>query len=156
MSLKISVRSIERRKLYKVKEAAKDLRVCSATIRRMVKAGLPVVIKNSNPLYIKGEDLMAFVKKKNSKFSVKIKSDEFFCFPCRRGVRSVPEEFQIILTRKKWGKNFHQAKLVGKCSVCGHTICKFTTEEQIISLVKKGVFDRKHISVLIESDNSKE
>ena len=156
MSLKISVRSIERRKLYKVQEAAQDLRVCTKTIYRMIKDGLLVVYKNSNPLYIKGQDLLDFVKKKNAKFNVHLDDDEFLCFRCKCAVKSIPDDFKIIFTRKKWGRYTHRAKLIGRCNICGNIICKFNTEERIIDLVKKGVFDQKHISVLIETDNSKE
>ena len=155
MNKKLYVRSINRRNLYKVNEAAKALRVCTKTIYSMIKDGLLVVNNNSNPLFIKGQDLLDFVKKKEAKFKVNLKDDQFFCFRCKTGVTSTSDEFKILFTRKKWGRYTHLAKLTGRCNNCGSIIYKINTEERIIDLVKKGIFDQKHISVLIETDNSK-
>jgi len=148
---KIRVRSIKKRKLYTIKEAAKDTCVCCKTIRRMITNGLPVLEKNSNPIYLLGIDLLDHIKMKNAKHKVDVKDDEFLCFTSKTAVQSVPEDFQIIFTRRRWGKTNYQAKLVGVCPKCKRPLNKFTTEKKIISLVKQGVFDQKHITVLIDT-----
>jgi hypothetical protein len=111
MSLRISVRNINRRKLYKVQEAANHLKVCAATIRRMIKSGLPVVSKNSNPVYILGKDLLEYVKRKNAKLKVDLKDDEFFCFTCKTAVKSIPDELKIFFTQKNGVKSFIKQNL---------------------------------------------
>ncbi len=145
------IRNIKKRKLYTIKEAAEAIRGCEKSIRRMIKEGLPVLEKNAKPILILGLDLLNDVKKKNSKHKVDVKDDEFLCFTSKTAVQSVPEDFQIIFTRRRWGKTNYQAKLVGVCPKCKRPLNKFTTEKKIISLVKQGVFDQKHITVLIDT-----
>lgn len=125
---KIHVRSIKKRKLYTIKEAAKDTCVCCKTIRRMITNGLPVLEKNSNPIYILGIDLLAHIKMKNAKHKVDVKDDEFLCFTCHTAVKSIPKDFQIIFTRRRWGKNNYQAKLVGRCLKCKRSVNKFAVK----------------------------
>ena len=99
---KFPIRSIKKRRLYKTKEAAKEIDACEATIHRMVKSGLPVLDKDSRPFYILGADLFTYVKKKNEKYKVHLQPNEFFCIKCRKGVKSVPKDFKIILTKRRY------------------------------------------------------
>jgi len=154
MSLKISIRNIKKRNLYTIKDAAEAVGVCTKTIRRMITNGLPVLEMNSNPLYILGMDLLDHIKMKNAKHKVVVKADEFFCFTCKIAVKSIPKDFQIIFTRKRLGKNNFQAILNGRCEICNREVFKFSTEERIVNLVKRGVFNQKHITVLIVTSNS--
>ena len=151
MTRRISIKKVKKRKLYTIKEAASDIGVCSKTVYRMIKDGLPVLEKNSNPIHFLGKDLLEFIKNKNSRFSIKLNDDEFFCFRCKIAVKSKPKEFQIFFTQKKWGKNFFQVKMVGICPKCNKGINKFSTDQKIKTLVKNGVFEQKHITVLIDT-----
>ena len=151
---KFRIRNIRKRKLYTIKNASETVDVCTKTIYRMIKDGLPVLEKNSNPLYILGMDLLDHIKMKNRKHKVNLKVDEFLCFTCKIGVKSIPKYFQIIFTRKRLGKNNYQTKLVGLCPKCRGPINKFSTEKKVIALVNEGVFNQKHITVLIDTQNN--
>ena len=73
--------------------------------------------KNSNPLYILGMDLLDHIKMKNRKHKVILEADEFLCFTCKIGVKSIPKYFQIIFTRRtSGGRTIIKTKLVGRLS----------------------------------------
>lgn len=145
------IRKIKKRKLYTIQEAAEAIYACTKTIRRMIKDGLPVLDSKSKPILIYGEDLLKKVKQMNEKNKIDVKDDQFHCFTCKKPVKSIQKYFRIIFTRRRWGKTNFQVKLVGVCPTCKRLIIKFTTENKINALVKDGVFDQKHITVLLDS-----
>jgi len=117
----------------------------------MITNGLPVLEKNSNPIYLLGIDLLDHIKMKNAKHKVDVKDDEFLCFTCKIAVKSIPKDFQIIFTKRKWGKTNYHVKLVGRCPTCRKNVFKFSTDKKVKALVKEGVFDQKHITRLIDT-----
>ncbi len=150
---KFPVRSIKKRRLYKTNEAAKVIGACEATIHRMVKNGLPVLDKDSRPFYIFGADLFAHVKKKNEKYRVVLKPDELFCINCKKGVKSIPEHFELKFTQRKIGKYGRQVFLKGRCENCNSKLNKFSTDRKVLELIQEGVIHQKHITGLIDIKN---
>jgi hypothetical protein len=116
----------------------------------MVKSGLLVLDINSRPYLIRGEDLRAFIKRKNAKYEVSLQPDELFCVTCKKGVKSNLDDLKILFTQRKVG-NSRQVLLKGKCENCNTKLNRFSTESRIVELIKLGVIDQKHIEVLIDT-----
>ena len=147
-----STQKIAGRKLYTTKEVSSVIDCCLDTVGNMLKSGLSVVNPGSKPFLILGNDLKDFINKNNQKRKIKLSPTQFLCFKCKTIAESKPEKFSILFTRKKLGKNNMQVILKGECQKCSGTIHKFSTEKIVEDRVKSGLYDKKCISVLIDTD----
>lgn len=103
--------SINKALNYTTEEAARALKVTTATIRNYVRRGLPVM-KDQRPYLYHGEDLRDFVLKERQRSKRPLKPDELFCPTCKKGQRP----FALIVDLVP--RNAKTAMLNGLCSAC--------------------------------------
>lgn len=96
---------------YTTEEAARDLKVTTATIRNYVRRGLPVM-KDQRPYLYSGEELRDFVLQERKRTKRPLGPDELFCPACKKGQR--PFGLMVDLVPR----NAKTAMLKGLCDAC--------------------------------------
>ncbi len=104
-------RAVKTHRNYTVDEVARNQGVCRGTVRRWVKAGLPV-LADRRPALILGGDLADFLKALTPE-KHRCATDEFFCFRCKTPRRPA---FQAVECRHIAGSRFHLTALCCTCS----------------------------------------
>lgn len=110
---------------YTIDEAARAIGTCRATIKRMIKRGMPA-IADRRPILILGEDLANSYRAKRRRQPCAI--DECFCFKCRRPRKAVPGLVDFVAESTTGGN------LVAICEACGTVMNKRVGMAQLNSL----------------------
>jgi hypothetical protein len=98
---------------YTVAELTTILGVNEKTILRWIDGGLKPLVGCEKPYLIAGSELQVFIKNKDEKRRVELKSHEFFCFGCKRPRRA-----------KRGSKKLLGDKMKGVCAVCNGKMSK--------------------------------
>ncbi len=94
MARKANWRALRIHRSYTVNEAARTLCVGKPTVRRWIKAGLPI-IDDQKPMMILGRDLLGYLKaRKKPKKSCNL--DQCFCFKCCEPRMGAYQEAEIV------------------------------------------------------------
>jgi excisionase family DNA binding protein len=126
-----AVPGIKRHRSYTVEEAARALGVCRATVRRMLKAGLPA-ITDRRPHLILGADLIDFLVGRRAKRWV-CKLSECYCFTCRKPREALGKMADLHIRSPKIGN------VEAFCAVCSKPMRKAVSLSRIDEL--KALFD---------------
>lgn len=126
ISRRANWRAVKLHRNYTVDEAARLLGVCKATVRRWIKAGLPV-LRDQKPLLILGDDLAAYHKARVARRK-KCQSQECYCVKCRapREIAGGMAEYVPITTTS--------GNLRALCNVCGTLMHRRIALEQLANL----------------------
>ncbi len=126
---KIPITNIHNNKTYKMPELAKVLKVCVSTIWNWVQKGLPVINRDSKPLYFDGHAVKEYLLKKHKSRKIFMQDHECFCVKCRKPREVVAESIKVFsLGYLDKNKFIRSIKIVGHCIRCGSTIVRFSTE----------------------------
>lgn len=96
---------------YTTEEAARDLKVTTATVRNYVRRGLPVMT-GRRPFIFSGEELRDFLVQERARTKRPLKADELFCPACGKGQRPFGLMVDLFPQNAKIGL------LKGLCEVC--------------------------------------
>lgn len=86
MAKRLSARGIKKNQSYTLEEAAMILGVHIQTVRGWEKRGL-FVMRGQKPHLVHGEDIQAFLAKRDITAKTPLKPNEVYCLGCRQGVR---------------------------------------------------------------------
>ena len=114
---------------YTIPEAAEAADISTRTIRNWIKQGLPVFADEGAPL-IRGDDLIAFIKKQRADRKTDVALHEFFCLGCR-DARAAAGGFATCRTRGT------RVTLKALCDVCERVMNKPIAKSDIPALRKK-------------------
>jgi hypothetical protein len=125
--MRVAWQKVRSHRSYTIDDAARELGVCKATVRRWFEAGLPV-IRDKKPYLVLGGDLVDFHRSRRKKQKCAV--GELYCFKCRapRKAAGGMADFQPIIAG---GGN-----LTAMCVACG------TIMNRRVSLAGLAVFRR--------------
>ena len=118
-----SVRHLQRRRTYNVREAAKATGATAGTVRNWQKFGLAAVV-GLYPAIFRGIDIIAFLRKRNRSRKQPCGPARLFCFRCKAPKRPAFNEVEF------WADGPKLGKLRGLCPDCT------TTMNRRVSLAK--------------------
>lgn len=110
--LRLNPRRAKVHRSYDVAEAAQLFGVSRGTVRAWAKAGLETV-RNGGAILIYGEDLRAFLAKRQAAQRTRCGPGTLYCLKCRTAKRPGPET--VVLNLKTVGV----ANLEAQCPDCG-------------------------------------
>ena len=84
MPKKARLRGIKSLRCYTAEEAADVTDVSTRTVRTWITQGLPAFANDGSPL-IRGDDLIAFLRKQRADRKTNVPLHAFFCLRCRQG-----------------------------------------------------------------------
>lgn len=114
---------------YEVPEAAEVADVSTRTVRSWIKQGLPV-LSLERPVLIRGDDLIAFIKKQRANRKTDVAPHEFFCLRCR-DARSAAGGFATCRTKGT------RITLQAICIECESVMNKPVAKSQLLALRTK-------------------
>lgn len=79
---------------YTIQEVAELTQHSTRTVRTWIKSGLPVMA-SERPTYIRGDDLIAYIRKQRAERKTDVLLHEFFCLKCR-AARGAAGDFATI------------------------------------------------------------
>lgn len=109
-------RAIHRHLNYTVDELAREIGVCKGSVRRWIKAGMPVV-REGRPVLILGRDAAVFLSRRR-KPKQTCRLNEFPCFHCR-APREAAGAVAVIVSRQGGTYNMR-----ARCGACGTVMHK--------------------------------
>jgi hypothetical protein len=112
---KHSVRHLQRRRTYNVREAARATGATPGTVRNWQKNGLEAVV-GVYPAIFRGIDIIAFLGRRNRARKQPCGPARLFCFRCKAPKRPAFDEVEFWLDGPKLGK------LRGLCPDCATTM----------------------------------
>lgn len=99
---RISPWLVHKHLVYDLEMMVRDLPVTKRTCYRWInQEGLKRVSGCKRPILVRGQDLQIFLKAKNSKHEVSLKSNEFYCFGCKAPRRAKEGSINVIGKIKK-------------------------------------------------------
>jgi len=110
-----SVRHLQRRRTYNVREAAKATGATPGTVRNWQKSGLAAVV-GVYPAIFRGIDIIAFLRKRNRSRKQPCGPARLFCFRCKVPKRPAFNEVEF------WPDGPKLGKLRGLCPDCTATM----------------------------------
>ncbi len=111
------LRRIRSTKTYRLPEIAEALDRDIATVRRWLRAGLPILDKLGSPL-VDGAALRAWLKAQRETRKSKCAPDQLYCLKCR--APRLPELGSFLIQPR----NEKTISIKAKCSVCGSRMNK--------------------------------
>lgn len=127
MAKRLSGRGIKKNQTYTVEEVALILRVHVQTVRGWGKNGLPLM-RGRKPYLVHGEDLQAFLAKRESKAKKPLGPNEVYCFGCRRAVRPAGDLADYVPSGAGSGR------LSGICAYCEGMAYRFVSAPSLRSI----------------------
>lgn len=125
MAKKYTIRIIKKKRSYSYTEIAELFKVHVRTVQTWRKEGLKIM-EDSQPHLVMGVDLAIFLRKQYSKRKIVLKSNEFFCFACRKAV--IPLQIKNI-DNGKVGISKYSIRLEGICPNCECKVNRFESSE---------------------------
>ncbi len=126
MAKNYNYRLIYARESYTPSEIARLFNLDKKTIFRWVKEGLRPIQFHTNPLLIMGSDLKDFIMKRRKARRNSLNNEEFYCFKCKKAVKSKEDKICIVQSDKTIGKNkAKQLIKTGICEYCNGKINKY-------------------------------
>lgn len=116
-------RAIHRHLNYTVDELAREIGVCKGSVRRWIKAGMPVV-SECRPVLIRGRDAALFLSRRR-KPKQTCRLNEFPCFHCRAPQEAAGAAAEIVSRR---GGTYN---LRARCCACGTVMHKRVSQSRI-------------------------
>lgn len=113
---------------YTFDEAAEITGVSTRTIRNWSRNGLPLLAAE-RPIFVRGDDLCAFIKAQRESRRVKTALHEFYCCRCR-GPRQAAEGFADCLIDGK------RITVTALCATCETVVSKSISEVRIPELAQ--------------------
>lgn len=111
---------------YTIEEAARAIGRCRATIKRMIRSGLPV-IADRRPILILGENLAHFIRSRRKRQPCAL--DECYCFRCR-----MPRKMTAGLTDYE-AKSATGGNITALCVSCGTVMNKRFANSRLPALL---------------------
>lgn len=130
--MRVNRSGISKHMSYTIKELVAELSVNEKTVLRWIGSGLPMVEGGKKPILISGNELIRFLKNKDSKPKVRLGRRQFFCMTCK-----APR-----LAKRGSAETFYDRK-VALCAVCSGKMSRTIKPHQ------KGLFDTppQHLNV---------
>jgi len=97
---------------YTIREIAELFRIHRQAVRRWIKAGLRT-IDDSKPFLVHGNDLIDFLRERQSSRKRKCGPNQFFCCRCRAPREARDNRVNIHI------RNAKQLNIAGRCEKCG-------------------------------------
>ena len=110
------INGIKALRCYTFEEAADVTGVSARTVRSWAKAGL-IVMESARPILIRGDDILAFLKRQRAARKITVGSDEFFCLACRAARKPAGNTVDCRLRGER-------AALTAHCERCGTVLHK--------------------------------
>lgn len=126
MAKHAKLNGIKRLKCYTYEEAADVTGVSERTVRNWSKQGLHV-FDVGRPIYIRGDDLLEFLRSRRKKQKITLEPDQFYCVSCRAARQAAGG---LIEYRETAGR----MTLTALCEACETVISKPFSKSQIPSL----------------------
>lgn len=127
MARRYSTRGISKARVYTFKQAARIVGVSEVTFRKWPSQGLKI-ISDKRPYLVCGDDLIEFLRKRQSTNKKHMRPDQFHCFGCRGPCD--PEgkiaEFQPLTDLT--------GRLSAKCMACGNKVGRFCSTGEVQAL----------------------
>jgi hypothetical protein len=117
---KHSVRRLQRRRLYNVREAAKAIGATQGTVRNWQKSGLESVV-GIYPAIFRGIDIVTFLDERNRQRKQPCGPGRLFCFRCKEPRRPAFDEVEF------WPDGSTLGTLRGLCPRCTTTMNRRTS-----------------------------
>ena len=114
MAKRLNPMKVHRALSYETEDLARALSVTCATIRNMVKRGMPVMASRKPYLY-SGEAVREFIVAENKNKKSPMAADQLRCMTCRTGRRPLKMTVDLQPLNAKTGL------LTGICERCGGT-----------------------------------
>jgi hypothetical protein len=143
---KFNTRVIRIKQTYSTDEIAIRLNVHISTVHAWYKTGL-ATIDNHNPHRVFGQDLIDFLKLKNTKRKRPCNLEELFCCKCQKPNTPRDNIVCIMVTKAR-------TNIMGRCKSCGSKINKAISPLKIDDFKKIFTVLTVHEEDLIECANT--
>jgi hypothetical protein len=123
----LDLRKIKKRSSYATKEVGKLLGVHAGTVLRWVREGLRPAEGTRHPFYFNGDELLIFLKERQSRQRCTLGPDEFYCVRCKRPRKGLPGSVKIIKTGKKIRGGKFLGRITGTCEECSGPLNRWSS-----------------------------
>lgn len=114
----LDLRKIKKRESYTTQEVSDLLHVHEGTVQRWVREGLRPVEGTRHPFYFNGDELLAFLKARQTQQRCTLGPDEFYCVRCKKPRKGAPGSMKMIKTGKKIRGGRFLGRITGTCEEC--------------------------------------
>ena len=136
MAKRVNWQKLRKRSYYSTSELASTLGLSKSAIKNWSHNGLSPINRKDFSWMFYGEDVIDYIKDKNSKYKVTTNPGEIYCFHCRKSRKLKLETLEIINTGKKLGNGLvDQIVILGQCVKCGYRCRQLSSENCIESFL---------------------
>lgn len=127
MARRYSTRGIRKARVYTIKQAARIVGVSEVTFRKWPKQGLKI-ISDKRPYLVRGEELIDFLRKRQSSNRMHMRRDQFRCLSCDGPCDAANQRAEFRPLTELTGR------LSANCKDCGNKVGRFCSIAQLHAL----------------------